>query len=206
MHYPCGKFSATSCSSLCLSLLSRLAPAEQKPDAIKHHHWKIQLVSGAGHRNESTAWFLICPTPQHHISQLKPFHGHRSRGNWKSMADWLRPLVINFPSLAGLRDQHPHLCCVIALVSPWRVVDQGVEVTVVLSSCFKQGLVYLLTHLQFSLFLSHQIYEYLRRKLTYTLLWLIDSLPVPLLRPPNSLLILQWLRAAQGAFCSTASF
>lgn len=121
---------------LSLSLSAQpTGPAKQKPDAIKRHHWKIQLVSGAGHRNESTAWCLFCPTPQHHISQLKPFHGHRSRGNWKSMADWLRPLVINFPSLAGLRDQHPHLCCAIALVSPWRVVDQGVEVTVVLSSC-----------------------------------------------------------------------
>lgn len=51
--------------------------------------------------NESTDYILFSLTSLQHIVQLKLFHGYYSKGNWKSMADWLRLSVINFPSLAG---------------------------------------------------------------------------------------------------------
>lgn len=88
-------------------------PPQQRPDATRYHHWKIQHVLRAVHWNESSGQFLFSQTSVRHISQPKLFHGQHSKGNWKSMADWLRPLVINFPSVAGIQDQHPHLCCVV---------------------------------------------------------------------------------------------
>lgn len=90
------------CLSPSLSLTRWSGSPQQRPDAIRCHHWKIQRVLRAVQWNESPDWFLFSKNSLQHISQLKLFHGHHSKGNWKSMADWLRPLVINFPSLARL--------------------------------------------------------------------------------------------------------
>lgn len=115
LYYPIARSQPLSVSLLsCLSLFLSSCSLEW-PSAVKARRYLMpSLKNSVCVAGSSLKWIptlvlvFSARSVTYSISQLKLCHGHCTASNWKFMADWFRPMVINF-------SLHPYLCSVVIL-------------------------------------------------------------------------------------------